>query len=88
MPSAIITLSNNEKIKVFENQLIFPITNRTDKDNHVCSCINPAKALWNHVSYGLIPSLTDIFVSCDFFTIDREDSKVYSVTSIVSIETE
>jgi len=85
MNKAIITMSNNEKITVSENDFIFPVV-RTEEDNIVSTSMGKPYELWYHIHNGLIPCVTEAFENCHYFSLNSDNNKVYTVSSVVSIE--
>ena len=82
---ACIKLSNGEELIVHNEDLIFPITKSTDKEtNELFTCKSETVMLEEHTHNGLIPSIADFLVNCDFFSL-VENGKIYKSSSVVSI---
>ncbi|MFK3938911.1 hypothetical protein ACI2JA_15535 [Alkalihalobacillus sp. NPDC078783] len=83
--SAIITFSNNEELKITEDEYIIPIE-AVEKNGTLITYKKEPYLVLDHSNDGLIPSLTKVISGCAFFSkIDESDKKVYSSSSVVKI---
>lgn len=84
-----ITFSNNEKITVNQDTIIFPIKLVESKNvKHSSKSAPVILGDWHHPHDGFIPQLTSTFAENDFFTVDEEDTyktTVYKTSAIVSL---
>ena len=85
MNSAIIYFSDKSTLKVKEGDMLTPIVLNKASDDVNASMDKPIE-LWNHVHNGLIPSLMDVFVKCDFFYLNHQYEVAYNSNAIVKIE--
>lgn len=84
MNEAIIELSNGEKLKVKDGQLIFPVTKYEHDNKTVTSKAEPFE-LWYHTHNGLIPCITELLVKYHFFQLEENGDKIYKSSAVVSI---
>lgn len=85
MRTAKITFSNNETLLVKEHDLFIPIGPHENKDGIFSSQRKPIK-IWDHISDGLIPSLTELFFNGPFFCSINNSNVIYGTSSIVKVE--
>jgi hypothetical protein len=85
MTKATISFSNGDKVIISEGQRIIPICRHTYKEELTTSQGMPVE-MWSHIQEGLIPCITAFLLNCDFFRVDQESEKVYSSSSVVTIE--
>lgn len=79
--STIIHFADKSTLTLNENDFLIPVNfNR----GHI-GMGNPV-ILKEHSDYGLIPSIMDVFSSCNFFHVGNDDANVYGVASIVKIQ--
>ncbi len=86
MNKAIIHFSDKSIIELQEGDYIIPISRFSDSDGKEIASMNAAVELWNHVHNGLIPSIMDAFLKCDFFYINHNHDTAYNSNAIVKIE--
>ncbi len=86
MATAKIHFSDKSTLELHENDFITPITlfSLSGKEEHA-SKSKPVD-LYEHIHYGLIPSIMDALCGCNFFQIGDNSDVVYSSHSIVRIE--
>lgn len=85
MNKAIIHFSDKSTLELKEGDFLTPIISNELCDKVTASMTNPIK-LQNHISNGLIPSIMDVFVKCDFFYLNHNYNVVYNSKAIVKIE--
>lgn len=85
MSKAIIYFSDKSIIELHEGECIIPIV-RNDIPDDSSASMAKTITLSNHIHNGLIPSIMDAFVECDFFYINHDYNVVYNSRSIVKIE--
>lgn len=81
---AIIELSNGEKVRVKEGQLLFPVI-KYEKDGKIFTSKAEPFELWRHVYNGLIPCITELLVKYDFFQLEENGDKIYKSSAVVNI---
>ena len=84
METAIIHFTDKSTITVNEGDYLIPIIHHKH-DDVVTASMGESVKLWNHVHNGLIPSLMDAFIQCDFFYLNHDYNTVYNSSSIVKI---
>lgn len=84
MGKAIIYFSDKSSIEVKEGDSLIPIVSNND-NGKITATMSESIELWNHVHNGLIPSLMDAFVICDFFYLNHDYDTVYNSHAIVKI---
>lgn len=80
-----ITFSDGSTLIVIEDQLIIPIVKYVKDGKTSVSKAEPVE-IWNHLSNGLIPSLAELLINCEFFEVLTNRDKIYSSNAVVSIE--
>ena len=85
MQTAIIYFSDQSTVTVSEGNFITPIISNKFDDT-ITASMGETVELWNHVHNGLIPSLMDAFMRCDFFYLNHDHNVAYNSNSIVKIE--
>lgn len=85
MSNATIYFSDKSTLKVHENDILIPIVSHKTDDGIHASMDEPIE-LWDHVHNGLIPSLMDAFLKCDYFYLNHRYEVVYNSKAIVKIE--
>ncbi|MDE7183814.1 MAG: hypothetical protein K2O40_04885 [Lachnospiraceae bacterium] len=85
METVIIHFSDKSTLSLNEGDFLIPIL-RIDKDNQIFASLDQPAELWNHIQNGLIPSILDVFVKCDFFYLKNDPNTVYNSKAIVKIE--
>ena len=85
MDKAIIYFSDKSTIELKENDYINPIVSH-ESNNEITASMDEPIELLNHVHNGLIPSLMDAFLKCDFFYLNHDYNTAYNSKSIVKIE--
>jgi hypothetical protein len=85
MNKAKITFSNNEVLTLKEGDYISPIVS-IETEEGISSALGKPIELWSHVHDGLIPSLTELFYTGQFFFKIDERNMVYNTSAIVKIE--
>lgn len=85
-----INFSDGSHVIVNENNLLFPIELVNHSKEYFTSAgVGIQLSDFVHVHHGLVPKLTSIFSTSEFFTIDTDDllsTKIYKTSSIVSLE--
>ena len=85
MNRAIIHFSDKSTLELKEGDTLIPIVSNKSVDEVTASMAKPIK-LWNHISNGLIPSMMDVFIKCEFFYLNQNYDVVYNSNAIVRIE--
>ncbi|MGO3375510.1 hypothetical protein [Brochothrix thermosphacta] len=100
MTSAAIMFSNGVELTVTEDTKFIGIRSSdanvsipgTDKENDTHKFIFPKSStsienieIYDHIHYGLIPSLTELFLNYDFLSLSDSKDIAYSTKSIVSV---
>lgn len=84
-----ITFSNNEKVILDQDTLLFPIKLIELNNEKFTTKATPIEIRnFLHIQDGFIPELTSIFALNEFFTLNTDDpyeTKVYKSNSIVSL---
>ena len=80
-----INFANGTSVILQETDSIQPIS-LINVDGKSCASLGMPSELYWHVHDGLIPSLLDVLLSCDFFKIVGHSDAVYGTKTIVSIE--
>lgn len=86
MDKAIIHFSDKSILELQEGDYIIPISRFSDSDGIENASMNVPIKLWNHEQNGLIPSIMDAFLKCDFFYINHNYGTAYNSNAIVKIE--
>ena len=86
MNKAIIYLSDNSTIELREGDYITPISHFSDLDGKENASMDESIELWNHIHNGLIPSIMDAFLKCNFFYLNHDYDTVYNSNAIVKIK--
>lgn len=86
MDKAIIHFSDKSIIELQEGDYIIPISRFSNSDEEEHASMNATVELWNHVHNGLIPSIMDALLKCDFFYINHNYDTAYNSNAIVKIE--
>ncbi|MBD5394993.1 MAG: hypothetical protein HDR71_12190 [Lachnospiraceae bacterium] len=84
MDKAIIHFSDKSTIELKEGDFIIPIV-RVDSDEKTFASMDESVELWGHVHNGLIPSIMDAFLKCDFFYVNHDFDTAYNSKAIVKI---
>lgn len=86
MPTAIIRFSDNTSLTLSEGETIITVLSTTETNSDNFSYVGDPVQLENHITNGLIPSITKALLSCVFFYVNNTDSTLYCTHSIVRIE--
>lgn len=86
MDKAIIHFSDKSTVELKEGDYIIPISRFSDSEGKENACMTAAVELWNHIHNGLIPSIMDAFLKCDFFYVNHDYNTAYNSNAIVKIE--
>ncbi len=87
MEKILITFANSEKIILTNEQSVTPIKLYTLKNGTSTTGIAETFTPEVHFHDGLIPSVTELVCSCEFFAVADNPGKFYKTSAIVSIET-
>lgn len=82
---ATIYFSDKSLIEVNEDDYLIPVI-RVERDNECHASIGSAIKLWNHLQNGLITSIMDVFIKCDYFYLNHNYDVIYNSKAIVKIE--
>lgn len=85
MDKATIHFSDKSTIELREGDYIIPISRFLDPDGKEIASMDVSVELWNHVHNGLIPSIMNIFLKCDFFYVNHNYDTAYNSKAIVKI---
>lgn len=85
MDKAIIYFSDKSTIELKEGDHIIPISRFLDPDGKEIASMDVSVELWNHIHNGLIPSIMNIFLKCDFFYVNHNYDTAYNSKAIVKI---
>ena len=87
--TATIYFSDKSALILHENDYLIPVVFNpaTGSDPGFSSMSKPVE-LYPHVHDGLIPSILDVLLSCQFFYAGNDCTSVYCTSSIVKIESE
>lgn len=86
MQKAVIYFSDNTSLTLSENESIIPVLNTTNSNLDNFSYVGTPMQIEDHITNGLIPSITKALLSCVFFYVNNTDSTLYCTHSIVRIE--
>ena len=85
MENATIYFSDKSTIELNESDYLIPIVSNK-LDDKITASMGESMQIWNHIHNGLIPSIMDVFVNCDFFYINHDYDTAYNSKAIVKIE--
>lgn len=85
MNKAILHFSDKSILEVKEGDCLIPIV-LNDLSGDVSASMDKSAELWTHINNGLIPSLMDVFIKCDFFYLNHDYNFVYNSKAVVKIE--
>lgn len=82
-----IYFSDKSTLVLHENDCLIPVVFNpaTGSDLGFSSMSKPVE-LYPHVHDGLIPSILDVLLSCQFFYVGNDCTSVYCTSSVVKIE--
>lgn len=90
MSSILLTFSDGSTLTLKEEQRLVPIVSY--KDNESGDRFNVSKdktfEIWLHIHDGLIPSICEFLVNCEFFHLLDDNSTVYNSKAVVKIQTD
>lgn len=84
MNSAKLYFSDKSTLDLSENDVLIPIVGHKSSDDVTASMAEPIE-LYSHVHNGLIPSIMDAFVKCDFFYVNHDYNTAYNSKAVVKI---
>ena len=79
-----IKFSDGSFLCISEDQLLEPIV-KHEVDGKISTSTGLPFTCWNHVHHGLIPCLTELLSSCEFFK-EIDSDVAYKASAVVSIE--
>jgi hypothetical protein len=81
-----ITFSNGDSLEIHDGQQIIPIIRHTGANDELHASMGSVYELESHPHGGLIPSVLDLLLRCEFFMLAENPNKAYATVGIVSVE--